>query len=88
MTINELQHVVLRLANQVPVRYWVHFNYPRQDPWLMALQVEFGKRRLGCEEEKRLRDELRSSGFTQGRDCLWVIERTDLGGCPYRSTGL
>jgi hypothetical protein len=40
MTATELQDKVVRmLANWGWCRYWLHWNYPRQEPWLMAVQV-------------------------------------------------
>jgi hypothetical protein len=39
ITIEELHRIVVRLANQGWVRYWLHWNYPVETPWLMAIQI-------------------------------------------------
>ena len=38
MTLERFERIVLRLANQTAVRYWIHWNYPCRDPWVMALK--------------------------------------------------
>lgn len=38
----EFQNLFLVLANQCPARYWMHWNYPNKNPWLMAIQVQDG----------------------------------------------
>lgn len=38
----EFQNLFLVLANQFPARYWMHWNHPNKDPWLMAIQVQNG----------------------------------------------
>jgi hypothetical protein len=37
MTADRLQSIALRLGNSCWCRHWLHWNYPRQDPWLMAV---------------------------------------------------
>lgn len=39
MTVGELERIVLMLANQCRTRYWKHYNYPVEIPWLMAVEV-------------------------------------------------
>lgn len=40
MTLKRFEdNIVLRLANQVPTRYWKHWNYPTETPWLMAFKI-------------------------------------------------
>jgi hypothetical protein len=36
------------LANAAFVRYWLHWNYPCRDPWVMALEVRDWRER-GCD---------------------------------------
>jgi hypothetical protein len=85
MTASELQRIVVRLSNWGWCRYWLHHNYPRQDPWLMSVQIaDFVAGQLGAVEAP----ELESEGFTLiGRDIgpVYTIERTDEEGKPFRS---
>lgn len=37
MTLQELQRIVVILSNSCHVRWWAHYNYPRHDPWQMAI---------------------------------------------------
>jgi hypothetical protein len=39
MTASELQSIVLRLSNSAFVRHWLHWNYPCETPWVMAIEV-------------------------------------------------
>lgn len=39
ITATELMKIATRLANQAHVRYWLHWNYPVEDPWVMAIQA-------------------------------------------------
>lgn len=39
MKADELMQIATRLANQAFVRYWLHWNYPCEDKWLMAIEV-------------------------------------------------
>lgn len=40
MSIDDFEHLVLKLANQTPTRYWKHWNHPCRDPWIMAVEFE------------------------------------------------
>ncbi len=42
MVIAELQRIVLRVSNQVLCRWYAHFNYPCEEPWLMAIEIPTG----------------------------------------------
>jgi hypothetical protein len=77
MTLNELQNIVLILANHSHTRYWKHWNYPNKEPWLMAINTTADK----VEESGFL-----SRGFIK-RDMegveYWIIERTSEDGSPW-----
>lgn len=51
MTLQELQHIILIISNQVHVRYWAHFNHPVESPWLMAIEIADFKEFPGLEEK-------------------------------------
>ncbi|HLO84594.1 MAG TPA: hypothetical protein VK203_06210 [Nostocaceae cyanobacterium] len=68
MTLTELRSIVWILANSIPTRYWVHWNYPAV-PEKMAIYCQ-GKVYEG---------DLIRKGFTKeihNRKVYWVIERT------------
>lgn len=67
MTANELQDIVRLLANQTYTRYWLHFNYPQKEPWLMAISVRDPSRILDTEMQER--------GFSIDKNHFYVIER-------------
>jgi hypothetical protein len=81
ITADELQHITLRLANACWCRYWLHWNYPVQGPWLMA---------LSCHESDGSPSdlELESEGFTrvdyEGL-LIYTVPRVDDAGSPFRS---
>jgi hypothetical protein len=88
MTSDQLQAVVLRLANQIPVRYWTHWNHPRADPWRMAVKVydggRFGRGK-GLDRYVQVhRDMLGLGGVWDGKAQLWTFDRTNEDGTPYR----
>lgn len=67
MTIQELQRVVLRLANQMLVRYYLWLNYPNESQ-LMGIQIQTAN--------TALIEELRALGFRWHEGLmLWVVER-------------
>jgi hypothetical protein len=83
MTLDKLQSIVMRLANAAPTRYWVHFNYPRQDPWQMAVKTSERPAQSGA-----LHRQMNDLGFTwHEKFQLWVVERTDERGGPFRMDG-
>jgi hypothetical protein len=80
MTLDRLQGIVLRLANVVPVRYWMHFNYPCQEPWHMAVKI------YPAIPPSQFRHEMKSlGGRWDDNDLLWTFERTNEDGSPFRS---
>lgn len=88
MTADELQRIVLRLANQAWVRYWLHWNYPGQEPWLMAVTIWMPRDCdiRGDPTKKDLESELLELGFSYNQvSGLYLIERTDDDGTPYTS---
>ena len=38
MPLSELQDICASLANSCHVRYWIHWNRPMTNPWLMAVE--------------------------------------------------
>lgn len=94
MTADELQRIVVRLADQSWVRYWLHWNFPRQGPWLMAIQLKDTV--AGVPGNDRMRNKLVADllglGFTYKSDAfnpglgLHVIERTNEDGTPFTSS--
>lgn len=86
MTASELQRIALRLSNQGWCRHFLHWRYPCQDQWLMAIQF------AEMDERGRLRvatfKPLEAKGFRvvhEGIGLMYVIERTDEEGKPFRS---
>jgi hypothetical protein len=84
MTLDKLQNLVLTLANQMPVRYWVHWNYP-ENPTTMAVKLVTDEQYQGG----RLHDEMRRVGFkftyTASVGWIWTIGRTHDDETPYKS---
>ncbi len=39
MKADDLKSLATRLANECHCRYWLHWNYPVEDPWVMRLEV-------------------------------------------------
>ena len=39
MKLEELMRINNRISNQTFARYWKHYNYPEEEPWLMAIAV-------------------------------------------------
>ena len=79
MTADELQRIVVRLSNSSWTRYWLHWNYPLVDPWMMAIDVreyrfdDKGRQQLisVCVED------LVKRGFRYDEyECVHLIERT------------
>ena len=79
MTADELQRIVLRLANQVPVRYWLHYNYPNRAPWLMALRI-YPRPWSGA---RRLIAELGAFGMVRDGNGVFTVARTNPDGTPF-----
>jgi hypothetical protein len=80
MTADKLQELVLRLANAAYVRYWIHWNRPRLDPWVMAIQA---RDREGRPVHILPLDAI---GFEWDEDDrMHYIDRTNDDGTPFRS---
>lgn len=80
MTADKFHEIVLRLANASWVRYWLHWNYPSQAPWVMAVQARdyqgWPVRVLP----------LNTLGFEwDEEDRMHFIDRTNEDGTPFRS---
>lgn len=71
MTFDELERIVIILANQNYCRFWRHWNYPCESPWLMAIATQ------GKIYEA---DMIRKGFHREERDGIlyWVIERTSV----------
>lgn len=81
MTIDYLQGIVRRLANQMPVRYYLWLNYP-QDPQLMGIEL-FGPNGKGgwnsIKGEFMLEREMLVSGFGwDGARKMWTAPRHEV----------
>src|SRR4051812_26651416 len=84
ITADELKRIALRLANQAWVRYWLHWNYPVESPWLMAIQARDAHGmgvRIPDLEARGVAD---ARGPGMGRQ-VYVVERRDADGTPFRS---
>jgi hypothetical protein len=84
MTASRLQSIAMLLSRSCYVRHWLHFNYPQQEPWLMAISVK------GAGDQfNGLVDELTKTGFTlahhEGLE-IFTVPRTTEAGKPYRSS--
>ncbi len=42
MTLREFERIVLLLSKQGWIRHWIHWNYPQESPWEMALSFSDG----------------------------------------------
>ena len=74
MTPEKLKQIALRLSNSCYVRYWLHFNYPQEDPITMAISV------MGESDVRQLDKELTELGFArhleEGAFDIWTITKT------------
>lgn len=81
MTADRLQSIASRLGNSFWCRHWLHWNYPQQVPWLMAVScLTFGGSPVHVALERE--------GFTRiAPDGLivYTAPRTDERGEPFRS---
>lgn len=77
MTMERFQGIVLRLSNQMLLRWYAWLNYPN-DPQIFGLQCHSISEASGF--GKQLRAELERLGFVwnQAHE-LWTIERTEGG---------
>ena len=82
MTASKLQSIVRNFARGAWVRYWLHWNYPEREPWMMAIQARDDS---GSVHEI---PDLERVGFIRTDHhgtLVYVIERTDKDGSPFRS---
>ena len=81
ITADKLQTLVLRLSNQCYVRYWLHYNYPEESPWLMAIALH------NCPNLSILEEELTAIGFQNpdNREPIYIIERVNENGNPFKT---
>jgi hypothetical protein len=74
MTLDDFERLVLKLANQMPTRYWKHWNHPCCEQWLMAVQFHIDR------PEPRLMKELEERGLQRSNcypdDPMFTVERT------------
>lgn len=80
ITADKLQSLVLRLSNQCYVRHWLHYNYPEESPWLMAIALH------NHPNFSILEEELTAIGFRNpdNREPIYTIERVDEKGNPFK----
>lgn len=77
MTLEALLVIIVRLSNQCFVRYWAHWNYPCEAPWLMAVSL------LSDGDLSALIVELKNQGLTyQGSDGLKHLFTVERRNCP------
>ena len=77
MTLERLQHIVVKLANQAPTRYWVWWNYPLVETE-MAIYIEGGI------DSQTLLTEMEGRGFKYDATFrVWTIHRTNEDGTPW-----
>lgn len=74
ITATELMKIATRLANQAHVRYWLHWNYPVEDPWVMAIQA-YQWNCFGKIESKEIPDLVRLGFEWDDVDKQYYIDR-------------
>lgn len=80
MTLQELQHKYVRLlANKIWIRYWIHYNYPIQDPWIMAIQA-----RDDNGKPQELPDLKEYKPKQKYKKFMYEIPRTNEDGTPFQ----
>ena len=89
MTASRLQSIAMLLGRSGWVRHWLHWNYPQQTPWLMAIDVRDHEGK-----PVEMNGEMEKSGFTRtlegqmddsGACVIYTIPRTNEDGTPYTS---
>lgn len=87
LTLNQFEDtVVLRLANIVPVQYWMHWNYPQQTPWLMAVKVYPTNQFQRANDWELFVENLAKRGLRwDERDRIFTVERVNSKGQPFTS---
>jgi len=75
ITATELMKIATRLANQAHVRYWLHWNYPREDPWVMAIQAYGCAGHWGEIEPIQIPDLVRLGFEWDDEDLRYYIDR-------------
>jgi hypothetical protein len=92
VTADQLQSIAMQLSRSGWARHWVHFNYPQQSPWLMAIDVRDHEGK-----PLELEGEMEKLGFTRtlegemdatGSCVIYTVPRTDDAGLPYRSVAM
>lgn len=87
MTLEDLRKIARTLSNTYWCRYWIHWNWPTEEPWEMALSC-LEMQCLGQEVVHRpvYLSSLEEKGFTEEvRDGLiyYVVRRTEENGEPW-----
>lgn len=83
MTLDQFERIVLKLANQTAVRYWKHWNYPTQEPWVMALRV-YPTNGFNPQDDELIAD-LAARGIEWDEvDRQFYADRTNEDGTPFR----
>jgi hypothetical protein len=81
MTAAELQRIASRLGNAMWCRYWLHWNYPVQEPWLMAISCK------AVDGDPIDLEDMGPHGFARedGEGLIvYTVARTDDDGKPFR----
>lgn len=72
----------MRLSNQYFCRWWIHYNFPNDEDWYMAIAVLDDKHKGVCIPQ------MESMGFTvtQHYEHQWIytVRRTNEDGTPYK----
>jgi hypothetical protein len=75
MKLEQLEQIVLKISNQLHCRYWKHWNYPVEQPRLMAINFRHFSEKT---YSQNLAKELRSLGFQEkvcDEEVFWIVER-------------
>ena len=82
MTADKHRENAAQIANSKWVRYWFHYNFPQENPWLMALHA---KEAEGTCAKLNETDMINLGYFKEVHDLeeYWLAERTNEDGGVY-----
>lgn len=79
LTADQFQRIATVVSNKAFCRHWLHFSYPSQEPWLMALQI---RDHDGIPIEM---EGLEEKGLFKNEDLFYIARRVDEKGDPFTS---